>query len=1021
MTEVSSTASADRSSVESANAAAPDDVTDRLATPRSDITPEDPAAAEARFRDYARATERPQAPPTPVDRDRRAAIDSFVAENADAQTRFGPLTLDSDGGERIGAALLGESDLGRLTSAEQDYLAEAAVARWSATRNHENAHEAAAAVLDDRHAARALAGAMADPVADIDRHQASGGTNIDLPGATEFRAHLRETAVGLDPAAAADAYEGAEELLGRHAVGMGNEARAGLLEAVAGRRINDEAADRLVTSMFVHADGATMADHAAPLADALAMIRHPGTDAAAGASRTLLADRLEEVLSTSGGRDLLANENVPPELRAWAFEKVATEPSWTADTLEGGWESDVVTTAFAEETAAKHAARGVDGQVLSDAALRNTVGTALGLSPDRLPPETESAAARDARLAAGLDHGYYSDASHAATVADMIERVGGDGARISAVPVTVTSNEFGATAMTVFRVDRADGSTAFVDAQGQKYDDLAHWQSKNELPEGRMAAPEGLRPGGDLSAPENTRAVVDTFGEHVGRIGDYAAIGVGVVAGVAIVVGTGGTAALVAAGAAGAYTAGRAGAELHDDHNRGVDVLDFSDAETRSRWLEVAAGTLSLGAIGAGVKVANAARQGVQVGAGFSRSVAALTIAADTADAAAMTDQAAQLATNWEALDNGQRAMGMLNVAFWGGMAAASTRAGGAALGDAFSFTRVDNTFRNGTPYPLETSAGMAPGEMRVAYDKGANGRAEHVRIETGPGPADPAALARHTDVARQIEAAGGLRDRFAALTNGKRPEIGTGAWEARLEIDKITAESEAIAAEMADPGLSTERLTELTTRQRELDQAITRESTRLDSAAAGSGFVAAPRSLDELLDHYSQPKPDGRPGDIARGVPDDLPALASPAADAARRMELGALNDLGQATGIEATITEDMLNTGSKADGGIRDLPGWKGGGANHSRGHLLARMLGGSGSDRRNLVTMYQLDTNSPVMRDFETAVYNAVEAGEVVNYRVTPLYDGAGMPYAVAMQARGSEGLEIEITILNRDGRE
>ena len=273
-----------------------------------------------------------------------------------------------------------------------------------------------------------------------------------------------------------------------------------------------------------------------------------------------------------------------------------------------------------------------------------------------------------------------------------------------------------------------------------------------------------------------------------------------------------------------------------------------------------------------------------------------------------------------------------------------------------------------------------------------------------------------HTRTARQIEAAGGLRDRLATMMGDRTAPVGSAAWEARLEIDKIGTEAREIAAELGQPRLSATRRGEIEARQRELDQAIVRETERLTAAAANpSGFVAAPRSLDALLAYYSSPDR----GDIVLGVPDDLPALKAPDADAPARTTFRPLNDLGQAQGIEATITAEMLDTGSHADSNIRP-PGFVGGAENHSRWHLLARMLGGSGTDERNLVTLFQSDANSPVMRDFERAVYDAVAAGEVMNYRVVPIYDGPGMPTSVALSARGSDGFELDITILNRDGR-
>ena len=52
----------------------------------------------------------------------------------------------------------------------------------------------------------------------------------------------------------------------------------------------------------------------------------------------------------------------------------------------------------------------------------------------------------------------------------------------------------------------------------------------------------------------------------------------------------------------------------------------------------------------------------------------------------------------------------------------------------------------------------------------------------------------------------------------------------------------------------------------------------------------------------------------------------------------------------------------------------------------------------------------------------VYDAVSAGEVVNYKVTPVYEDGQLHFtAVVLQAEGSEGLSPGITIHNRNAQE
>ncbi len=132
-----------------------------------------------------------------------------------------------------------------------------------------------------------------------------------------------------------------------------------------------------------------------------------------------------------------------------------------------------------------------------------------------------------------------------------------------------------------------------------------------------------------------------------------------------------------------------------------------------------------------------------------------------------------------------------------------------------------------------------------------------------------------------------------------------------------------------------------------------------------------------------------------------------------------------GQRSGITATITPAMVRAasqhrlGSEPEESIRppgfsQLPS-----RNRSRGHLLGRQLGGSGEVASNLVALYQERANSPVMRDYETMVADAVRDGETVRYAVRPLYDGVsdiGAPRAVRIRAVGNHGFRLDVEIAN-----
>ena len=107
-----------------------------------------------------------------------------------------------------------------------------------------------------------------------------------------------------------------------------------------------------------------------------------------------------------------------------------------------------------------------------------------------------------------------------------------------------------------------------------------------------------------------------------------------------------------------------------------------------------------------------------------------------------------------------------------------------------------------------------------------------------------------------------------------------------------------------------------------------------------------------------------------------------------------GNLDELNRVTTMNALITPDMYNTGTDADSRI--LPtGWKKSEQNEgnpnqlNRGHLLADVLGGSGEDWRNLITLYR-NANYPIMYfEAEEIVKKAIQNVTVVRYRVTPIF--------------------------------
>ncbi|MDO4258066.1 MAG: polymorphic toxin-type HINT domain-containing protein [Actinomycetaceae bacterium] len=130
-------------------------------------------------------------------------------------------------------------------------------------------------------------------------------------------------------------------------------------------------------------------------------------------------------------------------------------------------------------------------------------------------------------------------------------------------------------------------------------------------------------------------------------------------------------------------------------------------------------------------------------------------------------------------------------------------------------------------------------------------------------------------------------------------------------------------------------------------------------------------------------------------------------------RVTFGELNEHGQATGMSAIINGDMLTHGTKANSSI-EPPGWDGPNL-FDRGHLLANVLGGTGDDPRNLVTMLP-GKNRGQMRVFEERVRQLVEEKGEVLYTATPIYDDTGKPILIELEAITEDGIHIRDVIDN-----
>ncbi|MFJ9131295.1 DNA/RNA non-specific endonuclease [Streptomyces sp. NPDC102340] len=169
--------------------------------------------------------------------------------------------------------------------------------------------------------------------------------------------------------------------------------------------------------------------------------------------------------------------------------------------------------------------------------------------------------------------------------------------------------------------------------------------------------------------------------------------------------------------------------------------------------------------------------------------------------------------------------------------------------------------------------------------------------------------------------------------------------------------------------------------------------------AAVGDGEGVLPGNV---LRNDSGSRSGGGPGRQTRGGP--IPSYCKP------------LDSLGRATGVETRITREMLDTGTKASRRVQP-PGWEGAAAGHTRGHLLARALGGDGRAEANIVIIYDR-ANNEVMEHLESRIYDTVKTHGPVDYAATPVYAHPDdlIPTGVHIRASG-HGLDINQTIINQ----
>ncbi len=611
--------------------------------------------------------------------------------------------LDSYGqrlpGAEVGAILAGDSDLGELSDLERTQVLDHATNHWRTgyigeiqALSHFAANEGDPELQDFLQAdfAQRAAAYQTGPIADEPHNFFARDLSTELAiqasalaGTPEARREMLELLGAEDATAFALALEPSRDdddyYIDTHTLYGGGpsddsvrlQTLGDVLDATTAGEVTDTSA-AVLNAVHADLDGDLLAESdelRENLAASFGAHWHPNAPALAERE----ADRMAGVLGTELGREVLYGDQVPLAGRAEAMALVRGS-NWTGEdfTSDDFLEREYLPALAAPRAESFLAGRGDDPIPLTGTNLENTIGFAFGLPPEVPDDETDAEVAeREAAVAAG-EYSYYEGNEAIDTVAEQIRNVGGEPPNVTVLPVQYYDDGV-AVSVPLFRVQHSEtGEDYFVDNIGRSYSSFEKWRDENLLPPGIMTYPAN----GHLSADEDgevalvtdpTPETVDTPREHIEQFLDTAALVGGVVAGGALVVGSGGFAAPVVLGATAAWGAYRSGERLLDRHQHGQSINPLSDGAARSEWLNFGANVFSVATAGtagfaarASRGVSGALRPPAAVAAGYLGTTSAVL------DGAAAADATYTLFRDWDELDAQQRANLALSAGFFG-------------------------------------------------------------------------------------------------------------------------------------------------------------------------------------------------------------------------------------------------------------------------------------------------------------------------------------------------------------------
>jgi hypothetical protein len=795
------------------------------------------------------------------------------------------------GADRLLEALGGKSSLGELTSEEKKALLHQFAVTWLYAPGQaedgamSNLKTATAALKGNQELASTAAEAFYNISISVPRNTFVGPDYDALEEERRIQNELWGAAIDLDPIATVRAYANGESLVSQ-ILGQktwywdsrfrweGNPDRYGqqqpqaseirrnaVMQAVGNGALSPEETQKFFKKMFVSTSSFDVSAKDSILGDVFDVDRstpkeqeamakllgyatnqaHQSDPADAQATEKNLA----EIMKSKGGREVLFTVGMPNEYRLWALDMMASDAKvpgkrpWTAKDLKQGWESPKVMEAYSD-AAAKAAQKAFpepwQDKPESRGMLTNNIGQILGIRPDKLPKD-ETPEQKKQRESQGFNAPVYDLDKEPMRL--IMGHIGTDGKLVTAIPVTVMNREKGAALFQVLRVQKdAKAAPFFLDNEGHRYEDAASWIAGNELPPGAMTYPKELTLGNAL---ETRRTRKDSTPSRAAAIADDVAFAAGAVAGLAILIGSGGTAAPLVAGGAALYTGGRGIQKLSDLNEKGHSLSDVHDDAIRGAYIDVASNAFAVASMGATKFVAATTAEGAKVSRAGATLIAGLTWAGNVTDMVGIANQIDGLAAKWDTMDEADRAKGLAMLGFAVSMKAAQVRQEG-GVREQFDFARIRNQVEHGTPFNVEKArAGQLKQGEKIAV---INDNGKMTIVYEGEYPTRQM-LALHSDAAVSMEATYTLKEKLKRMMDGgdpDKPPPGSVAWEAVEELKKIRAELAGV--EERARTASEDQKAALYARQIELNEAILKENAKLDFFdQQGKGYVASPRA----------------------------------------------------------------------------------------------------------------------------------------------------------------------------------